>query len=276
MIVIFGASSDIGQSLAIRLKNAGHDIRRVSRSGDGDAQADLATGAGVAAAMKGAHTIVSCAHARFTDRILSAVPPSAGKIILTGSAWRYSEVPNEAADQVRSAEAAFLSSHRYGVMLHPTMIYGGKQENNIRRLLFAIRRLPFIPAPGGGRQIVQPIHIDDVVQGLFAAATKNWSGTNVIAIAGPPLAWRDMVEICASAIHCSKQIVSVPALPIIVALSALNKIGVRKIDANVVRRFREDVNVRIDEMVAVLAFRPRDFETGIQQAVAEWMRDGLL
>ncbi|MBI3700171.1 MAG: hypothetical protein HY242_06965 [Afipia sp.] len=276
MIVIFGASSDIGQSLAARLKDAGHDVRRVSRSGDGDAQADLSTGAGVAAAMKGAYTVVSCAHARFTDRILSAVSSSVGKIVLTGSAWRYSKVPNPAAEQVRGAEAAFLSSNRSGVMLHPTMIYGGKQENNIRRLLFAIRRLPIIPAPGGGRQIVQPIHIDDVVQCLFAATTKNWSGPNVVAIAGPPLTWHKMVQSCASSIQCPKPIVSVPAFPIVAALSVLNKFGVNRFDANVVRRFREDVNVPIDEMVSTLSVRPRDFESGIRQAVAEWRREGAL
>ncbi len=276
MIVIFGASTDIGRRLAAKLTDAGFNVRRVSRSGFGDAEADLSTGIGVQEAMQGANTVVSCAHAKFTDRILVAAPRSVSKIVLTGSAWRYSQVPNQAADQVRNAETSFLKSNRNGVMLHPTMIYGGEQENNIRRLLFAIRLLPVIPAPGGGHQIVQPIYIDDVVDCFFAAASKNWSGAHVVAIAGPTLTWREMVKYCASSIHRPKPIASIPALPIIAALSILNKIGIGRLDANVVRRFREDVNVPISEMVASLSVQPRDFESGIRQAVAGWTRDGSL
>jgi nucleoside-diphosphate-sugar epimerase len=217
---------------------------------------------------------VSCAHAKFTDQILRAIPSSVSRVVLTGSAWRYSKVPNERADQVRIAEALFLESGLSGVMLHPTMIYGGEQENNIRRLLSAIRRWPIIPAPGGGNHIVQPIYIDDVVDCFFSAVSKNWIGPHVIALAGPPVTWRELVKSCASSIHLSKPIVSVPALPLIAALMVLNKLGVRKLDANVVRRFREDVNISISEMVTALLVQPRDFESGIRQAVANWQREG--
>jgi len=57
-------------------------------------------------------------------------------------------------------------------MLHAAMIYGGSQENNVQRLLGAIRRFRTLPVPGGGRQIVQPIYIDDVVECLFRANNK--------------------------------------------------------------------------------------------------------
>ena len=138
MIVIFGASTDIGRRLASRLTDANLDFRRVSRSAGGDMQADLSTGAGVQAAMQGVDTVVSLAHSKFTGRILDAMPVTVSKVVLTGSAWRYSEVPNIRADQVRNAEALFLNRKCNGVMLHPTMIYGGEQENNIKRLLRAI------------------------------------------------------------------------------------------------------------------------------------------
>jgi nucleoside-diphosphate-sugar epimerase len=80
------------------------------------------------------------------------------------------------------------------------MIYGGHQENNIQRLLGAVRRFPIIPAPGGGRQIVQPIYIDEVVECLFVAATTRWAARHVIGLAGKPLSWRTMVQVCAKSI----------------------------------------------------------------------------
>lgn len=276
MIVIFGASTDVGRRLAAKLAAAKLDLRRVSRFGDGDIEADLSTGMGVQEAMQGVETVVSCAHSKFTDQILGAMPSSVSKVVLTGSAWRYSEVPNQRADQVRNAEVSFLKSNRSGVMLHPTMIYGGEQENNIRRLLQAIRQLPIIPAPGGGNQIVQPIYIDDVVDCFLAAVNKDWRGAQVVALAGPPLTWREMVENCAASIHCPRPIIGVPASPIIAALAILNKFGIRQVDADMVRRFGENVNISVSEMVGNLSVQPRDFERGIRQAVADWKRGSAL
>lgn len=276
MIVIFGASTDLGRRLALKLSDRNVGFRRVSRFGGGDTQADLSTSAGVRAAMRGAQTVVSFAHCKFTGQILDAMPSSVRKVVLTGSAWRYSNVPNERADQVRNAEVLFLRSNRSGVMLHPTMIYGGEQENNIRRLLQAIRLLPIIPAPGGGYQIVQPIHIDDVVDCILAALSRDWRGAHVLAVAGPALTWREMVKSCAASINCSKRIVGVPASPIILALAILNKIGIKQLDANIVRRFREDVDVSVSEMVESLSVQPRNFRSGIKQAVADWTREDAL
>lgn len=276
MIVIFGASTDVGRRLATKLTDAKLHFRMVSRSGSSDIEADLSTGVGMQEAMQGVDTVVSCAHSKFTDQILAAVPSSVSKVILTGSAWRYSKVPDQRADQVRNAEASFLKSNRSGVMLHPTMIYGGEQENNIKRLLQVIRQLPLIPAPGGGNQIVQPIYIDDVVDCLFAALTRDWRGTHVVALAGPPLTWRDMVESCAASIDCPKPIIGVPASPIIAILAILNMIGLKHVDANMVRRFRENVNISVPEMVRSLSVPPRDFDRGVRQAVADWKRGGSL
>lgn len=70
-------------------------------------------------------------------------------------------------------------------MLHPAMLYGAAQERNIHRLLSFIRRFPVLPVPGGGRHLVQPIHVDDVAACLAAAVKRNWSGSHVIPIAGP-------------------------------------------------------------------------------------------
>jgi nucleoside-diphosphate-sugar epimerase len=268
VIVIFGASTDIGVRLAQRLLEAGLQVRPISRQ-----KADLETGDGLAEAIADSTVVVSCAHARHTQALLNAVPKTVEQIICTGSAWRYSAVKNSKADEVRQAEKQFLSSGRNGVMLHPTMIYGGNQERNIQRLLALIRKMPLIPAPGGGRQIVQPIYVDDVVASLFSAIKTAWDGPNILPIAGPPLQWREMVAICADAIGCKRNIVTVPLSPILVALSALNRMGINVIDSNVVRRFREDVKIPLGPMRDRLSVEPRDFRTGIALAVQGWQRN---
>lgn len=276
MIVVFGASTDIGRRLAARLQAAGLAHRKVSRSMGAEAVvADLATGGGVAEAIAGARVVVSCAHARHTAEILKACPSDV-QIVLVGSAWRYSCVENARADEVRAAEALFLASPHRGVMLHPSMIYGGNQENNIRRLLRTIRRLPVIPAPGTGSQIVCPIYVDDLVDCLFAAVTREWEGRSAFGVAGPALTWKRMVELSAGSIGLRRRFLPTPLQPTIVVLDFLKKIGIQVLDPNVVRRFGEDVDISTENMLKWLSVKPRRFESGIAAAVDNWRREGSL
>jgi uncharacterized protein YbjT (DUF2867 family) len=274
MIVIFGASTDIGVRLSEKLRTAGLPFRRISRR-DGTA-ADLSSGVGVRDAMEDADVVVSCAHARYTRSIIENLPPRPTSLVLMGSAWRYSAIPNKRADEVRKAEADFVTCSHDGVMLHAAMIYGGNQENNIQKLLQAIRRFPVLPVPGGGHQIVQPIYIDDVVECLFAAATKGWAGRHVVGLAGKPLSWRVMAKLCAKSLNRNCAIIPVPSILPLVAISLLNKIRTTPIDAGIVQRFGENVNIPLSGMMEMFAVQPREFEVGLNLAIENWRRQGVL
>jgi uncharacterized protein YbjT (DUF2867 family) len=276
MLVIFGASSDIGQRLGARLRTANLLVRSISRSAPGCVAADLVTGEGLQAALDGAEVVVSCAHARHTGRLIAELPSSVRRLVLMGSAWRYSGIPSPRADEVREGERQFLASGVDGVMLHSAMIYGGHQENNIQRLLGLIRKVPVIPAPGGGRHRVQPIYVDDVVSCLLSAANRDWQGPNVVAIAGPALTWREMVTRCAAAVGRRSLVLPMPATPMVVALDYLNRLGISPVHPDVIRRFGEDVNIPLGAMTEQLGLSPRDFTSGIALAIAEWRRVGII
>lgn len=278
MIAIFGASSDIGKRVTQQLLDEGREVRLISRHPHGlDPRAeqmvgDLSGGSDVRPALEGAEIVVSCAHARHTAVLLAVLPAKAPTLVLTGSAWRYSTIPDPRGQAIRDAEAIFLASGRNGVMLHPTMIYGGTQERNIQRLLALIQQWPLLPAPGGGRHLVQPIHIEDAAACLLAAIRRNWAGPQVIAVAGPTaMAWRDMAGACMKAIGVRRLIVPVPLAPAIGAVRLLRSAGIRlPVDANVLRRFREDIDVPLASMREQLGVLPRRFEVGLQQALQGW------
>jgi len=198
VIVIFGASSDIGSRVARRLLDDKLTVRLVARnpaSLDDRAQrlsGDISIAAEITA---DADIVISCAPSRFTPQLLAALPARVRQVILLGSAWRYSQIQNARADEVRRAEAEFLATSLCGVMLHPTMIYGGAQERNVQRLVAAIRRWPVIPLPGGGQHLVQPVYIDDLSDCIVAATQRAWCGTSVISVAGPvPMPFHEMVR----------------------------------------------------------------------------------
>jgi len=276
MFVIFGGSTDIGQRLGAKLRAGELPVRSISRSAPECVAADLATGDGLKAALDGAEVVISCAHARYTAPLIAALPASVRRVVLMGSAWRYSRIPNPRADEVRAGEERFLASGVDGVMLHSAMIYGGHQENNIQRLIRLIRKVPVIPAPGGGRHRVQPIYIDDVVSCLFSAANRDWRGANIVAIAGPGLTWREMVTRCAASIGRRSLVLPIPAMPAVAALGYLHRLGISPVNADVIRRFGEDVNIPLATMTEQLGISPRDFASGIALAVAEWRRAGII
>jgi NADH dehydrogenase len=276
MFVIFGASTDIGQRLGAKLRAENLPVRSISRSAPGSIAADLNTGDGLKTALDGAEVVISCAHARHTDRLIAALPASVRRLVLMGSAWRYSHIPNLRADEVRAGEARFIASQANGVMLHSAMIYGGHQENNIQRLLRLIRKTPVIPAPGGGKHTVQPIYIDDVVNCLFSAAQRDWHGANVLPIAGPKLKWREMVLQCAAAIDRRRLVLPIPSTPLIAALRSLHRLRLSPVHPDVIRRFSEDVDIPLGAMTEQLSVLPRDFTSGIALAVSDWRRAGII
>lgn len=274
-IVIFGASTDIGRRLALRLLDHGHRLKLVSRAPSGlDGRAEIVAGeiAGAKAIARDAEIVVSCAHARHTAELLSRLSPAVETVVLVGSMWRYSRVANKAADEVRQAEAVFVASGRAGVMLHPTMIYGGHQEQNIQRLLSTIRRLPVLPAPGGGAKLVQPIHVDDVAECLAAAAVKSWQPGTIVPIAGPrPIEWREMVRLCMQAEGRHRPIMPVSLRLLSAVSGALSALGVRSpLSDGQIARFTEDVSISVESMKSELAITPREFDVGIRQAVEGW------
>jgi nucleoside-diphosphate-sugar epimerase len=274
MFVIFGASSDIGRRVTRYLLDAGNEVRIVASNPDDLDQRGQRVSGTISNApehTQDAKVVISCAHARYTAQLLQNLGKTVRHVVLVGSAWRYSQLKNPKADEVRAAEVAFLESKYFGAMLHPTMIYGGSQENNIQRLLKAIRRFPVIPLPGGGKHLVQPIYVDDVAKCIVAAAQNHWTSSVVIPIAGPePIRWRKMVEILMRETGYRRILVPIPLSPAIELFTLFARLGISPSLADVLHRFREDVHISIEEMQAQLGIKPRPFETGLSAALAQW------
>lgn len=232
--------------------------------------ADLRDEAALRAALTGAATIISCAHARHIPAILAAAPDDA-RFVFMGSTRRHSRWPDAHGDGVRAGEAAFLASGRAGSLLHPTMIYGAEGEDNVQRLAALMRRLPFLPLPGGGGALVQPIHQDDVTRTLLAAAARENTSPEVVIIAGPEaMAYRDFcAEVARAAGITPRAVLPLPAAllmaasPLTRALPFLPRIG-----ADEIRRLTEDKAFDITAMREALGVTPIPLAEGLKRTFA--------
>ncbi|MCC7284379.1 MAG: NADH-ubiquinone oxidoreductase, partial [Acetobacteraceae bacterium] len=124
------------------------------------------------AELAGLSALACCAPVAVAPGLVAALPEPPVRLVVLGSARRYTRLPDQVADAVRAAEAAVLARGGPSLILHPTMIYGAAGENNVQRVAALIRRVRFLPLPGGGRSLIQPIHADDVAACLEAALLR--------------------------------------------------------------------------------------------------------
>ena len=279
-VAVLGATSKTGRYLIGRLCADGHDVIALGRErGRLDALdrraerrvADLDRPDTLKAALAGAECVVSLAHARHTEALLAALPDTCRRVVSTGSTRKFSTLADPAADAVRDGEARFLASKRRGVMLHPTMIYGAPDDRNVNRLLRLIRRWPRIvpvvlPLPDGGRQHLQPIFVDDMVEALVGALTRPSALGEPVVVAGPePISYREMVRACGQALGRRVYVVAVPGNLLVVAARLAAGLGLAlPFDASELRRASEDKRHDVTAMRERLGVEPRPFADGLR------------
>jgi uncharacterized protein YbjT (DUF2867 family) len=75
-------------------------------------------------------------------------------------------------------------------IVQPSLVWG--DEGASAALFAALAVMPLLALPGGGRQAVQPVHLDDVVAGVLALAEARPVRSRTIAFVGPePVSFRD-------------------------------------------------------------------------------------
>jgi uncharacterized protein YbjT (DUF2867 family) len=83
----------------------------------------------------------------------------------------------------RNADRLLASLPLRSVIVQPSLVFGpgGASASLFSRLA----ALPVVPLPGGGRQCVQPIHVDDLVEALVAVVERDACNGQRLEAVGP-------------------------------------------------------------------------------------------
>ena len=104
------------------------------------------------------------------------------------------------------------------------LVYGGPRQS-LWGTLVRISALPLLPAIGA-RQPVQPIHVDDVADGLLRIAAGGEASARRIVLAGEPVAFADFLRQIAWRLHGRRPLLlPLPSAPLLLVLDALVKLG---------------------------------------------------
>ncbi|MFZ5930124.1 MAG: NAD-dependent epimerase/dehydratase family protein [Pseudomonadota bacterium] len=271
-IAVLGATGNVGRALVAALGARGAEIVAIARTVsdlqslggavhpraidlDGDEQK-------LREALEGVSCVINVAHARFTRKIIAALPHNAVRLITLGSTRKFTRFPDQKAAQMQDAEAAHAQGVN-GIILHPTMIYGGA-DNNISRILKIVRWTPLVPLPQQGRALLQPVHRNDVVRCLLAAISADTGNAPIIIAGAQAMTYARIIQACGRSVGRRVRVISVP-FPAMIALAWLTRCvpGVAPIARDEVRRLLEDKAFDIGPMQVRLGVKPCTFEEGL-------------
>lgn len=181
-ILVTGATSGPGRPLVDKLRAQGHDVRALSRTpGDGHMVADLATGAGLDAALTGAEVVVHLATNRRRDlpdsvRLLAAARAAGVRHFVFLSIVGVDRIPYAYYRDKVTIEKAIAASGIPFTVLRATQFHSFPGE-----ILGMLGGRLFV----GGLKI-QPIGVEDVATRLAELATGEPAG-RVADIGGPEI-----------------------------------------------------------------------------------------
>ena len=127
------------------------------------------------------------------------------------------------------AEKEIISSGLDYVILRPTVIYGGKKDPSLSKIVKYIKKFPVVPVIGNGRQMLQPIFISDLVKIAITSLDKRHTKL-IVDIAGPDRASiSELFMIIANTLKRRIFIVHIPYLLIKLATKLIFNINKRRI-----------------------------------------------
>jgi uncharacterized protein YbjT (DUF2867 family) len=193
-ILLCGASGFVGRHLETALRNAGHTVKRGVRKPHGtyDIAIDYRNDIEIATwipRLAGIDVVVNAvgvlrdSKAQPMERLHDAVPRALFaaatqcgiKRIVQISALGVDTGVNTHYMQSKQAADDFLQTLNVDwAILRPSLIYG--KDGASTRMFMLLAQIPLLMLPDSGKQIVQPVHIDDVAQivvNLLASDTNS-------------------------------------------------------------------------------------------------------
>lgn len=278
-VAVVGASGRTGRFVVDRLVAGGHPVIAIGRRADRlDAirapygvvervVADVTEPSAIAAALAPADRVVSLAHARYTARLLDALPDRCERIVLIGSIRRDTALDDPVADLVRQGVADFDRAGVPGLFLHPAMIYGASDDQNVDRVLGLVRRWPrrmplVVPLPDGGAHTVQPVFVDDLADAIVAALLlPDVSGPSIDVVGPRPISYAELVTTCAAALGRRARIVPAAIARPVLAVARVLPLPVSGAELG---RAGESKRYDPQPMIDRLGVQPRDFADGLR------------
>jgi nucleoside-diphosphate-sugar epimerase len=211
-VLVVGASGFIGNRIAAALLSAGHDVLRGGTNPTrkaGEVQlhfSHMATGH-ISQVLMGVDAVVNAAGIlrEEKDKRFSVIHESGPQALFAGceAAGVRKVVQISALGADFGAASRFHRSKKRAddflaglaldwTIVQPSLVFG--PEGASARQFAALASLPVIPLPGDGRQTVQPIHVEDLVDLVLRILEGPPQRARIVAVGPRPVTVREWLE----------------------------------------------------------------------------------
>jgi len=97
-------------------------------------------------------------------------------------------------------------------IVRPSLVYS--PEGNSTRFFLRLARLPLLPLPGGGGQLVQPVYVEDLAEAIVRVATCVDPPAVLEAVGPRPLPLREYLRLLGAAHGQAPRVVHLPLAPL--------------------------------------------------------------
>ncbi len=276
-VALAGATGFTGRRVAARLAARGARLcclvratsdRAVLPAGASAVTGDLADAAALGAWLDGCTSLVYVASMGFGHVpavVAAAERAGCRRAVFVSTTAIFTRLPAPSRAVRTAAEECVRASALAWTIVRPTMIYGAPGDRNMERLLRRLARWPALPVPGDGRHLIQPVHVDDLADGIAAAWASPAAVGRAYALSGAaPLSLDATLHAAAAAVGRRARLVHLPLGPVAALLRVAERLRLRlPVREEQVLRLAEDKAFGHEDAARDLGFAPRHFADGI-------------
>lgn len=232
-------------------------------------QGDFARPESLKSPLRGVEVFVNVASLGFGHaESLIRMVESAGvrRAIFFSSTSIYTTLDPESKAIRIEAEKAIQSSSLAHTILRPTMIYGGRRDRNLCRLVTYLSRWRLIPVFGSGEYLQQPVYVDDLAAAVDQCLRHEDTICQSYNLPGrAALTFNQLINIISSLLNRRIYRIHLPYRPLTILLGKLEKSGVQMpISAEQILRLNEHKAFEWKDAHADFGYSPRDFREGME------------
>lgn len=146
-------------------------------------------------------------------------------------------------------------------ILRPTLIYDGKNDDNITAMAKFIKKWHILPIAGPGTGMRQPVHADDLAAAVISALQNKASYNRSFNLGGgETLSYHQMAVRIFEILEKKPLIVSLPTQPIVAGCKLLDLLLSKKVNSEMFVRMNQDLAYDQSDAQQCLHYAPRTFQ----------------